>query len=149
MWFAPFIQFFTSRMGIALLAIMGVGIAIWAAIGAVRDAVEDHDAEIRQNTITEVTADLQAQAARETNVALQVLQANQAHQNELIAGLASREAGRNRSLDRISAAVQEVIIEQGGEQLASPALRQSAQLLAEEWDRLYADKVETNNEPTA
>lgn len=143
-----FLTFITSKMGIALLCIMGIAATIWGALTTAKNWMDDHDESIRQSTITEVKSDLQEQLAAETNETLQQLQENSRIQADEIARLANNETRRTRQLDRISAAVQETIIEQGGEQLASPALRQSAQLLAEEWDRLYADKVEIDNEPT-
>ncbi len=149
MWFAPFIQFFTSKMGIALISIATIGFAIWGAVSAARDWFDDFKNDIRENTITEVTGDLREQVNREMGATITQLQENDRRQTEVIARLSNNEASRTRTLDRISEAVQETIIAQGGEQPASAAVRQSMELMAAEWDRLYSDKVSSDEQPTA
>lgn len=145
----PFLSFFTSKLGLTMISIMGVCLTIWGVVSAAKSYWEDTRANIRASVTNEVLAEARQEAIEDMGEALQTLQDNQARQNELIADLATREASRNRALDRISTAVQQTIIEQGGEQPASPALRQSAQLLAEEWDRLYGHEVELVDAPAA
>lgn len=141
-----FFEFFKSKMGVALLAIMGVGLAIWAGMSAVRGWIDDTRDAIRREVTAEITVDLQQQEAQATENLLREIRENQVRQEEINERLNNNINARNRTIDRISATVQQTIIDQGGEQPASPAVRQSVQLMAEEWDRLYADRIENTDE---
>lgn len=142
------LEFFKSRFGFTILCIAGAGLALWGGIQAVNHMIVEIRKDEHERTVDQLTIEAQRRAAEVTREVLEEMRANDRRQTEIIENLQQSNIGRARQLDRISAAVQETIIQQGGEQLASPALRQSAQLLAEEWDRLYADKVEATDAPS-
>lgn len=141
-------SFFTSRTGFIVLAVFGTIAAIWGGIQAFNHMIFEIRKDEHERTVSQLTIEAQEHAAQVTRQVLEDLRANDRRQTEIIQGLQASNISRARQLDRISQAVQETIIEQGGEQIASPALRQSAQLLAAEWDRLYANKVEATDAPS-